>query len=308
MSRRRPDTETMPAGKPAAEIDVDEALVRRLLEAQHPDLVRLPLEPLDSGWDNVLFRLGDELIVRVPRREVAAELVRNEQTWLPTLVPRLPIPIPAPARNGDPTDFYPWPWSVVPWFGGECADTVPVTSGEADRFADFLLALHQPAPVEAPKNPVRGIPLRARESNTLERMARLRGKTDLMTPAIERLWRDGLAAPDAADARWLHGDLHAQNVLVTADGVISAVIDWGDVNGGDVATDLAGIWAMFESARDRSRILSRYQPDDALLARAIGWAVVFGVVLNDSGLVNSPRHAEAGKKILRRLTEDSSSI
>jgi aminoglycoside phosphotransferase (APT) family kinase protein len=295
----------MPAGRPDAEVDVDEALVRRLIATQHPDLNHLELAPLDAGWDNVLFRLGDELVVRVPRREVAAGLVDNEQTWLPTLAPRLSIPIPAPVRRGEPTDFYTWPWSVVPWFEGECADVTPVASAEADRFADFLMALHQAAPLNAPKNPVRGVPLRAREANTLERMARLREKTDLVTPDIERLWRDGLAAPEAADSRWVHGDLHAQNVLVDGDGAVSAVIDWGDLNGGDVATDLAGIWAVFESADDRARILHRYGPDDALLARSKGWAVVFGVVLTDSGLINSPRHAAAGEKILKRLVEDS---
>ena len=291
----------MPAGKPDAEVLVDEALARRLLADQHPDLAQLPLEPLDSGWDNVIFRLGSELTVRIPRREVAAGLVSNEQIWLPKLAPNLPIPVPAPLRVGVPTDYYPWGWSVLPWFEGACADEQPPAPTEADRVAEFLVALHQPAPASAPRNPVRGIPLRLREPNTLERLERLREKTDLITPQLLSIWEAALAAPDSTERRWLHGDVHAQNVLVDEHGTISAVIDWGDITAGDVATDLAGIWALFDDAEDRNRILARYAPDNATLVRARGWAAMFGFVLLDSGLINSPRHAAAGRKILERL-------
>jgi len=300
-----PDWQNMPAGKPEAEVDVTEDLVRRLLTEQHPDLATLPLSLLDSGWDNVIYRLGDALTVRIPRRQMAADFIANELTWLPVLAPRLPIPIPAPERLGTPTDYYPWRWGVLPYFAGECADVRPPSGSEAPRFADFLRALHLPAPENAPKNPVRGIPLRVRESNTLERMARLKANTDLLTQPVMALWEDALRSPDATENRWLHGDLHSQNVLVGDDGRFSAVIDWGDVNGGDVATDLGGIWALFASAEDRQLILDRYDPDPALLARARGWAIVFGVVLTDSGLINSPRHAAAGRRILERLAADA---
>ena len=294
----------MPAGKPDAEVDVDEALVRRLLEEQHPDLASLPLNHLDSGWDNVLFRLGSDFVVRVPRREVAAQLMCNEQAWLPKLSPGLPIDISAPVRSGKPTDFYAWHWSVVPWFEGRCADEVPPNEDQARRFSEFLLALHQPAPEGAPANPVRGVPLQVREANTLERMTRVRRKTDLINPAIESIWEAALAAAQNGRRLWLHGDLHAQNVLVSSSREISAVIDWGDLTAGDVATDLAGIWALFDSAEARGQALDVYQPDSELFSRALGWAVLFGVVLVDSGLINSPRHADAGRKILERVTAD----
>jgi aminoglycoside phosphotransferase (APT) family kinase protein len=298
-------TDHMPAGKPDAEFHVDDSLVLRLLQTEHPDLADLPLRHLDSGWDNVLFRLGDEFVVRVPRREIAAKLMRNEQAWLPGLSPRLPVPISEPVRMGHPTAFYPWHWSIVPWYAGRCADEQPVAADQATVFADFLLALHQAAPDDAPENPVRGIPIQVREENTLERMARVREKTDLISPAIEAVWQTALAAPPSDKHRWLHGDLHAQNVLVDDKGRICAVIDWGDLTAGDVATDLAGIWALFESADARREAIDRYQPSDALLARARGWAALFGVVLVDSGLINSPRHARAGGQILHRLANDT---
>jgi len=295
----------MPSGRPAAEVDVDEALVRRLLEEQHPDLSHLPLAHLDSGWDNVLFRLGSEYIARIPRRKIAAQLMRNEQRWLPELAPRLPIAVPEPIHVGNPTGFYPWHWSVLPWFDGGCADEVPPADDQADRFAEFLLALHKPAPTDAPENPVRGVPLSVRVENTQERMIHVRQKTNLLNPAIEALWEAALSAPGDSVRCWLHGDLHAQNVLVDANGAFRAIIDWGDITAGDAATDLAGTWALFESASAREQVLQGYGPDQNLLTRARGWAILFGVVLLDSGLINSPRHADAGRKILQRLSADA---
>ena len=87
---------------PAAEVAVTTELVRRLLRAQHPDLAGLPVEPLANGWDNTLFRLGDGLVVRLPRRTLGANILVNEQRWLPVLAPRLPLAVPVPVRIGTP--------------------------------------------------------------------------------------------------------------------------------------------------------------------------------------------------------------
>jgi aminoglycoside phosphotransferase (APT) family kinase protein len=106
---------------PAAEVEVTERLVRDLVVDQHPDLAELPLRGLANGWDYVIFRLGYELTVRLPRRAMAADLVEHEQRWLPRLADRLPIPIPAPVRLGQPALGYPWRWSVCPWFDGTVA-------------------------------------------------------------------------------------------------------------------------------------------------------------------------------------------
>ena len=110
-----------PPGKPDAELSIDADLVRRLLAEQHPDLADLPLEPLASGWDNQMFRLGEALTVRLPRRKIAVELLVNEQRWLPVLAPHLPLPIPAPVRVGIATASYPWPRPVTvnPWTCGK---------------------------------------------------------------------------------------------------------------------------------------------------------------------------------------------
>ncbi len=88
------------SGTPVCEAEIDEWVVHKLLKEQHPDLQGLALYEVDAGWDNVMFRLGDELAVRLPRRQVAAELIVHEQTWLPRLAPQLTMPVPVPVRIG----------------------------------------------------------------------------------------------------------------------------------------------------------------------------------------------------------------
>src|SRR5579863_1083475 len=140
---------------PEPEVPVDEGLVRCLLEEQHPDLAGLPLHLCDAGGDNMMWRLGDGLAVRLPRRQIAAALVEHEQRWLPELAVSLPLAVPVPVRSGRPSAGYPWKWSVVPWIEGAPGDRVRITdhARSAERLGAFLRALHRPAPEEAPHNP-----------------------------------------------------------------------------------------------------------------------------------------------------------
>lgn len=293
---------------PATEYTLDETLVRGLLTDQHPEFTRLPIRACDTGWDNAIFRLGDAYAVRLPSRQIAAPLVLHEQACLPRLAPRLPLPVPTPVRCGAPGRGYPWPWSVVPWLPGTTADRAAPHPEEATTFAAFLAALHSPAPPDAPANSMRGVPLQQRASMVTARLQRLRARTSAITPEVEAAWADALAAPVATDRRWLHGDLHARNVLVQH-GRLSGIIDWGDVTAGDVATDLASIWMLFGEAAARRLALAYYNRqcqgmDAARWRRARGWAVLFGVTLLETGLMDHPRHAAMGRAILQRLTVD----
>ena len=296
-------TGPVPQGTPRAEVAVDTALVAALLAAQHPDLARLPLAVLDEGWDNAMFRLGDGLVVRLPRRAAAVALLDREQDWLPILAEALPLPVPAPVRRGRPGAGYPWPWSVVPWIDGVTADLSPPAASEARALGRFLTALHRPAPPGAPRNPVRGVPLATRRDMVEARAARVATATDALTPALGRLWESALAAPiDDAD-RWLHGDLHARNVLVS-EGRLAGVIDWSDLAAGDRATDLASVWGLFEARAAREEALAACAGvSEATWMRARGWAYAFGVMLLDSGLADHPRHAAMGRDTLRRLAD-----
>ncbi len=291
-------------GTPPAEVDIQPATVRALLCEQAAQWADLPLTRAAEGWDNVMFRLGDALAVRLPRRAVAAALIEHEQRWLPQLHTRLPLAIPTPVLAGRPGAGYPWPWSVVPWLAGDVALDAPLGSGEGVRLAAFLRHLHTRAPDDAPPNPVRGVPLAQRAAALTARLERVRTRTDLITPALLELWTSALAAPATGQRTWLHGDLHPGNVLVRNQR-LAAVIDWGDITAGDPATDLSAVWMLLERAGERARARNAYAPaDDPVWMRARGWAFMLGVVHLDSGLRNSPSHARIGARTLQRLQAD----
>lgn len=262
---------------PAQEVAIDSQLVRRLLDDQHPDLALSTIEPLANGWDNVMFRLGKELTIRLPRRAAAADLVRHEQQWLPMAAVRLPLPIPAPIRIGLPTDYYPWYWSILPWLPGVCAAVNPPVDPRetAIQLGQFLAAMHQPAPADAPVNPYRGVPLIDRDEALRQRVARLGAGVD--GEAILGVWGQCLAAPVFDDQpRWLHGDLHPANILVDG-GRISAIIDFGDITSGDPASDFSVAWMLMPESEHLTFRSSAGGIDDATWTRACGWALNLGL-------------------------------
>jgi len=290
--------------KPPADIEIDETLVRSLLRAQHPDLAHLPLRSVDSGWDNAMFKLGDDLAVRLPRRVAVAKLIEHEQRWLPLLAPLLPIAVPAPVRVGGPAENYPARWSVVPWLQGRNADLSEPRSDQAERLAAFLCALHRPAPADAPFNPYRGVPLQERAEQIVERIRRLQQETTLLNDAVVRIYEDAIATPIDVEPTWLHGDLHGGNLLVADDGVITAVIDWGDMSRGDRATDLATLWMNLGDRKARENALRAcHGISDATWRRAKGWAVFYGVTLGTSGLAGDTRHALMARRTLERIVD-----
>lgn len=181
--------------KPPAEVTIEPSLVRALLHEQHPDLAQLALIDIGEGWDNKLFRLGDDLAVRLPRRTASAALIEQEQRWLPQLSPRLPLPVPVPLRIGRPGAGFPWSWSVVPWFAGESAlfPSPQDTASMVPALGQFLRALHQPAPDDAPHNPWRGVPLATRAKKVREHVQQLNGVVDGI--AVLSLWERVVSAP-----------------------------------------------------------------------------------------------------------------
>jgi aminoglycoside phosphotransferase (APT) family kinase protein len=302
LSGPRSGTAAAPVATPKAEIEIDAALVKTLLQAQHPDLADAALEPVASGWDNAIFRLGGQLCVRLPRREASAALLANEQHWLPELKERLPLPIPSPVRIGDSCANYPWRWSVLPWLQGVTADQSKLFAAEGIVLARFLKALHTPAPPTAPHNPYRGVPLAQRASAVEERMERLDRSTQSVGNPLRSIWKDAVAAPIDVEDTWIHGDLHARNVLVQEQR-LSAVIDWGDLCKGDCATDLAAVWMWLPNGESRAAAMAAYGASTATWRRARGWAVLFGLVLLETGLSDNPPHAAMGERILRNLND-----
>jgi aminoglycoside phosphotransferase (APT) family kinase protein len=261
---------------PEAEVNIYSSLVRALLQEQRPDVADLPLVELANGWDNVVYRLGADLTVRLPRRLAAVELVENEQRWLPMLAERLPLPIPAPVWSGRPGCNYPWKWSLCPWLPGETAAVTPPTDvlDAARALGRFLAALHVAAPSDAPVNPFRGIPLEQRTDRMHAAVETLGGIID--GPAVLALWAELIDTPVSTSAVWVHGDFHPANILVNA-GRISGVIDFGDITSGDRATDLAVAWMLFPAEARPVFREAAGALDAATWVRSRAWAIALSL-------------------------------
>ena len=292
---------------PAAEVDVDDDLVRALLAEQHPDLAELPLTLVASGWDNVLYRLGDELSVRLPRRALAAPLIEQEQRWLPELAPILPLPVPVPIRTGAPSDDYPWRWSICRWLDGATAleSTIDDFDAAAISLGAFGRALHVPAPEDAPINGwFRGVDLALRDDAVQERINQLGTTIDAAT--VRARWAEFVAVPAwSAPPVWLHGDTHPGNILVN-DGAVSAIIDFGDLTKGDPATDIAIAWMLLPPS-SRPVFRDAVGVDDDTWRRGHGWALLFGVLLLATSADNA-RYHQLGEHTLHEALADRTEL
>ncbi|RMH69446.1 MAG: aminoglycoside phosphotransferase family protein, partial [Actinomyces sp.] len=233
-------------GAPPAEVTIDVSLVAGLLADQHPDLADLSLRPVASGWDNAAFRLGDRLVVRLPRRALAASHVVHEAALVPRIAAAVPLAVPVPVRLGGPGRGYPWSWSICRWIPGSDAlsEAVHPTGQAADTLAAFLAALWSLDPRGAPANPWRGGPLTGRDAITRERLARVSTRHREDPAVLAAVWEAATAAPPAVGPGVLiHGDLHPAN-LVVVDGRLVGVLDFGDLTVGDPATDLVVAWSL----------------------------------------------------------------
>ena len=224
-----------------AEIEMTADLVRELLREQHPDLAGLPIREVAGGWGNQMWRLGDELAVRMQRMDATHGPQLNERRWLPLLASRLPLPIPTPVRSGTPSARFPKIWTVMTWVEGTPLDHGSITRGDdaADRLADFLKALHVEAPADAPGTSGGfGAPLKE-AAGGFEHFLRAVDLGDFAEDDIRAVWDDALAASEwQGPALWIHGDLHPANVVV-ADGTLAGVVDFDALSIGDPPWDLA---------------------------------------------------------------------
>jgi aminoglycoside phosphotransferase (APT) family kinase protein len=266
----------------ADEADIDAALVGRLIEDQFPRWAGLPLEPVRSaGTDNALFRLGPDMVVRLPRIPGAIEQVEKEHRWLPRLAPQLPIAIPVPLAKGRPGQGYAWEWSVYGWFEGDTATIERIADRRqaATDLGRFVAALQgidpMGGPPPGPHNSFRGEPLARRDPETRAAITALRGMLD--TDAATSAWEAALRAPAwKGQSVWLHGDLHAANMLAHR-GRLSAVIDFGCLGVGDPACDLMPAWT-YLSVDTRDPFRAALDVDDSTWARGRGWALSFGLI------------------------------
>ncbi|MFF4120019.1 aminoglycoside phosphotransferase family protein [Streptomyces sp. NPDC001714] len=228
---------------------IDDDLVRRLIAGQFPQWAGLAVQRVPSpGTVNAMFRLGDELAVRLPLVRGGADDVSRERTWLPRLAPLLPMPVPEVLGAGDPAEGYPWPWSVCRWLAGEnpeagaLSEPVPL----AEDLAAFVAAMRG---VTLPGGPQahRGGPVASLDAQTRSAIEELRGipQEDVDCVAVTTVWEEALEAPGwDGPPVWLHADLMPGNLLVDG-GRLTSVIDFGCLGVGDPACDLFPAWNLF---------------------------------------------------------------
>ncbi|WJY43304.1 aminoglycoside phosphotransferase family protein (plasmid) [Streptomyces sp. P9-2B-2] len=283
---------------------IDAALVRRLVDKQFPRWADLPLGLLDpAGSDHVIYRLGDELSVRLPRHAGAIGQARKEYEWLPRLAPHLPLAIPVPVAVGEPDFGYSWPWAVSRWLDGEVAtvEMLADSSQAAVELAEFLKALQQFAPGAIPAQDagkdLTAWPLADRDRATLAAIEKVSGAFDAV--AMTELWDAALSAPGwAGPPVWFHGDFHTGNLL-TVDGRLSAVIDFGELGIGDPACDLTIAFTLM-SAQSRDAFRAALGVDDATWLRGRGWALATGLNAYIAYAAFNPRVAA---QTTRQITE-----
>lgn len=263
----------------ADEIDTDEDLVRGLLTRQHPQWADRPIQRVPSaGTDNALYRLGDDLAVRLPRIHWAVDHVAKEQAWLPVLAPHLPLPTPVPVAAGEPDETFPHPWGVVRWLPGSMAslDQLDDPVQAALDLAAFVGTLRAIDATNGPRHD-RGAPIDRSDEIVRAGIAQLEGGVD--TDALTEVWARAVAAPrHDGPPTWFHGDLAYLNLLAE-DGRLSAVIDWGTCGVGDPAIDTIVAWNLFPpDARDAYRDALRVSA--AEWERGKGWVItgLFGIL------------------------------
>ncbi|HEX2558439.1 aminoglycoside phosphotransferase family protein [Phenylobacterium sp.] len=287
-------------------VKIDAAFVGRLVAAQFPQWADLEVRPVAFGGNNNRsFHLGPDMSVRLPRAWSYAAQVDKEQAWLPTLAPKLPLPIPEPLALGQPADGYPWRWSIYRWIDGETAsaERVPDTPAFARDLAAFLKTLQgldtAGGPAPGPHNFLRGLSPAVYDAQTREALADLEGEID--TALAEEVWEAALGSQWEGPPVWSHGDVAAGNLLVK-DGKLSAVIDWGIMSVGDPACDLTIAWTLFD-AEARAAFRDALPLDPGTWARGRGWALWKALILLAGPPGNHPDAANA-PRVLQEILED----
>jgi aminoglycoside phosphotransferase (APT) family kinase protein len=255
------------------EVTVGHDLVRQLVDDQFPHLAGERLRiVVPWGTDNAIWRLGDHLVVRLPRIEGAVGQVEREARWLPELAPHLPVAVPEPVAVGRPGAGYPFPWAVHRWIEGEAAapDRIADPVVFASDLAAVIEGLRAVPGGDAPRARGRARPLADYDPSARWAIDSARHLID--ADAATAVWEDALAArPHQGPPVWVHGDLEF-NCLV-AGGRLCGLVDWGSACAGDPAVDVQAMWSPLFTEASRAAFVSRLGVDDDTLARSRGAAI-----------------------------------
>ncbi len=294
--------------KNKTKISINRSIVKDLIEEQFPHFSSLPLELVNSaGTDHVLFRLGKEKVIRLPKFHRVADQGEKEHTWLPRLAPFLPLEIPTPIEKGTPSKDYPLHWSIYSWIEGEMASSRSITDlrSAAISIAQFINALQKIDPAKGPlsgkQNEFRGFTLA--HQNPYARVAIETLKGIFNPDTLTSCWQAALRAPLwEGSGVFLHGDLHEGNLLAQ-NGTLSAVIDFGLLGVGAPASDLMVAWTLL-SPETREIFRKELTLDEATWQRGRGWALSFGLIALACYLHTNPTLAQIAKKTIEQVLSD----
>jgi aminoglycoside phosphotransferase (APT) family kinase protein len=284
----------------ADELLTDVPLVRQLLAAQFQEWAALPIERVpSSGTDNALYRLGDDMVVRLPRIDWAAKDVEKDARWLPVLAPLLPVELPELLARGKPAETFPWDWGVYRWLEGEnpVVGSLARPKGLAGDIARFVLELRELDVAGAPPGS-RAAPLASRDVETRTAIGEVDGMVD--TDAVTAVWDGALKAPPWRDPPvWTHGDLLRGNLLLR-DGRLTGVIDWSCLGVGDPAADLLAAWSVLPAGA-REILRHELAVDDAMWLRGRGLALSVALLQVPYYRETNPELAGNGLHIIEQI-------
>lgn len=294
---------------------IDESLVRALVSDQFPHWAHLPVHPVArSGWDNRSFRLGDDLIARLPSAQGYEAQVHREQRWLPYLRSRMPLAIPEPMGLGQPGHGYPWAWSVYKWIPGEtAADRAPTDVCQFVEHLSLFLTALQAVPANAGPAPgahnfYRGNSLNIYDEQFREAIVILGGQID--ASAALQVWRSGTTSVWTQPRVWVHGDIALGN-LILSEGRLAAVIDFGQVCVGDPACDLAIAWTYLRGEH-RQNFRARLALDASTWCRGRAWALwkaaIVAAKLTDANAIEGQTCWQTIEEVLSDATRTEDKI
>lgn len=286
------------------EFFIDTKLVHRLLDSQCRQWTHLSLESvISSGTDHALFRLGKELVIRLPRLDGAINNINKEWEWLPQISPFLKTPISEPLFKGTSTEFYPYPWLVSPWHQG----SNPLLEQEneyeqlAKDLASFINQFHTIPLVNGPYSR-RGVPLKAFDEETRNAIQQLDG--EIRTKQVTKIWEHFLELPYWQKAPvWVHGDLLPGNIIID-NNRLNAVIDFSDLGVGDPACDLIVAWSLFNR---NSRIVFKkhlLDLDEQTWQRGQGLALSIALIILPYYKHTNPGLVSVAKNMLRNVLDE----
>jgi aminoglycoside phosphotransferase (APT) family kinase protein len=286
------------------ELPIDANLVAALIADQFPQWSALPLERVDStGTVHAIYRLGNDMAVRLPLLARYAPELLKETEWLPKLAPHLPLATPVPVAQGAPGHGYQLPWSVVTWIEGDNAtlETLADPVRAAGQLGEFVRVLRGLDTRGAEIHEYRGRPLVGRDM--LTRQAIQQVTNEFPESELTGAWEKALASSDwGGKPVWFHGDLHSGNLL-SHHGQLTAVIDFGGLGTGDPAIDTIAAWWLF-SGESRAAFRRAAELDEDLWERGRGWALSVALIALPYYVHSNPRFAEMCRGTIGEVLRD----